>query len=133
MKEITGNNYSWIDIIDTTSPVVHSFVLEYFVVTILMFTAVLILVKYFKIILRFKLWLIKRELDKKNNSRLLAKKLLCLFSLEKNTGSVSGYFKQSNESNINNCRTILLQTCYGKKPQKEDQLKTILSNISKWL
>lgn len=83
MKQQIVQNYSWIDIIEPQTSEPGFLTVEFFAVVLILGIILFIAIKHYKLIYRFKLWRIKKDLVKNNDTRKCAIKLLKLLSLNK--------------------------------------------------
>jgi len=133
MKEIALNNYSWLDIIEPIELEPMSSVWEYIVVLFIVIIISAIFIKYFKLKIRVKLWILLVRLKQDGNTRFCARELLNLLFLQHNTEYAIKHLNFTNQTTINEYRTTLISACYAKNTLSTKQLRNILNKIREWL
>lgn len=133
MKETITNNYSWLDIIEPSVLEGNSFRWEYFLICAVIILLITVLYKQSDFSIRLKFWLLSIKLKKDGNTRLYAKKMLQLLSLEKNKAYAIKSIQLSNGYSIDDYRLALLGVSYAKKTESVEKITNTLNKFSKWL
>lgn len=133
MNDLTSNNYSWLDIIEPVTSASSGFMWQYFLLTILLCLGLILLNKYFNLRLRFNFWLLSYKLGKNGDIRKFSKKLLKLFSLEKNTMHAAKCLNTLDCESIVTYRAELLCACYSKNKVDIEHIHNTLDKFRKCL
>lgn len=131
MKNINTNNYSWADIIEPNNIIKTAPTWEYMLVILMALIALFIIIKYFHIDLRFKLWLLNFNFTEKRNPRKMAKKLLALLKLERNTTYIEKTLNIKQQIG-EDYRLELLKACYANTATDLHHIRTLLKVPIKW-
>lgn len=133
MKETTIKNYSWLDIIEPSVLEGNNFRWEYFLICAVIILLIIVLYKQSDFSTRLKFWLLSLKLKKDGDTRLYAKKMLQLLSLEKNKAYAIKSIQSSNGYSIDDYRLALLGVSYAKKTESVEKITNTLNKFSKWL
>jgi len=132
MNNLIKNNYKWKDIIEPTNITDTIPLWEYTVIFLIVLLIFFVLIKYFNIILQFKLWILTFKLKKTMDSRRIAKKILSLFRLEKNTIYIEKKLHLNKKVGVN-YRLELLKACYANTIANQKHILTLIKMPTKWL
>ncbi len=132
MNNLIKNNYNWKDIIEPTNITETIPVWEYIVIFLIALLISFVLVKYFNIILRFKLWILTFKIKKTMDSRKIAKKILSLFRLEKDTIYIEKKLHLNKKIGVD-YRLELLKACYANTIASPKHIITLIKMPTKWL
>lgn len=132
MSKSDKNNYTWIDIVEPEIIAEATPTWEYLLIALTTIITLFFVIRYFNIHLRFKLWLLNYNLAHSANTKEVAKKILALFKLEKNTYYIETALQVNKESAIN-CRLKLLKSCYADTATDRQHILLLLKTVGKWL
>ncbi|HFD32559.1 MAG TPA: hypothetical protein ENJ28_07660 [Gammaproteobacteria bacterium] len=132
MKAIETNNYAWLDIIEPEQ--ITSFDVSWQILLIILSVVmgIYFISRYFRVILRFKLWFIHLQFKKELNERDTAIKILHLLKLSKNTDYLMHNFKVDDKA-VKNYRLMLLEACFANTLPTENHIKNLLKTPVQWL
>jgi len=133
MKTDSTPNYSWIDIIEPDLQYATYSAFDYIIALVLFVIAFWFAVKYFNVPTKIKFLFITYKLKKTSFSREYIKKILQLFSFEKDNQNSKIKIKEDNKEIINSQRHLLLDAYYAKDDINRDQIIKSLRILWKWL
>lgn len=124
MKQPIIKDYSWIDIIEPETGITSISAWES--VGFVLFALILcyFIFRKLNIYSRFRIWQIKRELHKTNNTRICAKQLLDLLCLNRNISTEL-------QTEIALKKDILINACYSKKEKNVDFMLSLLKSLAR--
>lgn len=133
MSEKLLQNYSWIDIIEPEITTASYSAWQYLLITALVTTLLIIIIKHFNLLKKVTFWLIRQRLKRTHYSRTEIKKILHLFGIEKGIQYLPPYMKPANNTEIATQRHILLNAYYAKIPVNPEQINKALKIMRTWL
>ena len=131
MKETNLNNYKWIDIIEPTQLIESNLDWKVALISIVFFVIAALVVRYFNLAFKIKLWFIGRDLKNNTNSRLAAKKILELSCLDKNTENTINIISSYDKNKLLEIRNQLLEACYATEQVAPYKIIEILKYLNK--